>query len=412
MSAWIPQVRSLRRRYPGQFWLLFWGILLVASASSMVWPFLLIFVRQQLNLPMTTVALLLTVNAAAGLVGLAIAGPAADRFGRKPVMLVSLVGQGGAMIGMSLAASLPAWIAAMALLGGFNPFYRVGADSMVADLLPVEERAGGYALLRVIANLGVAIGPMIGGFAIAVSYDIAFYASAAASLIYAGLLFFRSRETLPPRATTRAAAPGSYGPVLRDTPFVQFIGVYALSGMAYVILMALLPVYAKENFGVVERQYGFILATNAAMVVLGQFAVTRWTSRRPALPVLALGSLFYAVGVGSVALGAGFAAFWLSMVILTVGELIMVPTSTTLTANLAPPEMRGRYMGLYSLTWTISVGLGPVLGGLLNDRLAPVAMWYGACLLALVSALMFALLGRSSRLRMAGTVVVDGAHPQ
>ncbi|MBF8255263.1 MAG: MFS protein [Anaerolineales bacterium] len=403
MSAWVTRARELRGRYPGQFWLLFWGVLLVSSASSMFWPFLLIFVRQQLNLPMTTVALLLTVNSAAGLVGLAIAGPAADRFGRKPVMLVSLVGQGGAMVGMSLAASLPAWIAAMAFLGAFNPLYRVGADSMVADLLRAEERAGGYALLRVIANLGVAIGPLIGGFVTSVSYDIAFYASASASLIYAGLLSLRARETMPPRSTAPAAASGSYGPILRDKPFVQFIGVVALSGMAYVILMALLPVYAKENFGVVERQYGFILATNAAMVVLCQFAVTRWTSRRPALPVLALGSLFYAAGVGSVALGAGFGAFWMSMVILTVGELIMVPTSTTLTANLAPTEMRGRYMGLYSLTWTISVGLGPVLGGVLNDRLAPVAMWYGACLLALVSALMFLGLGRSSRLRTAGT---------
>jgi len=74
LSAWVSRARELRGRYPGQFWLLFWGILLVASASSMFWPFLLIFVRQQLDLPMTTVALLLTVNAAAGLVGLAIAG--------------------------------------------------------------------------------------------------------------------------------------------------------------------------------------------------------------------------------------------------------------------------------------------------------------------------------------------------
>jgi len=402
MTVWAERLREVRGRYPGQYWLLFWGVLLVSSAASMVWPFLTIFVRQQLNLPMTTAALLLTVNSAAGLVGLSIAGPAADRFGRKPVMVVSLVAQGGAMVGMSLAATLPAWIAVMAFMGAFNPLYRVGADSMVADLLPVEARAGGYALLRVISNLGVAIGPAIGGFVLAVSYDIAFYASACASLIYAGLLFFRARETLPPRATAHAASPGSYRPVLRDTPFIQFIAVYALSGMAYVILMVLLPVYAKENFGVVERQFGFILATNAAMVVLFQFAVTRWTSRRPALPVLALGSLFYAAGVGTVALGSGFAGFWLSMVILTVGELIMVPTSTTLAANLAPTEMRGRYMGLYTLTWTIGVGLGPVVGGLLNDHLAPVAMWYGGCLLALVATLLFLVLSRSPRLRSAG----------
>jgi len=213
----------------------------------------------------------------------------------------------------------------------------------------------------------------------------------------------RARETLPSRRGEGAQLGGGYGPVLRDRPFLLFVGTYAISGMAYIILMVLLPVYAKENFGVVERQYGFILATNAAMVVLFQFPVTRWTSRRSPLPILALGSLFYAAGVGSVALGSGLGAFWLSMVILTVGEMIMVPTSTTLTANLAPVEMRGRYMGLYTLTWTVGLGVGPVVGGFLNDRLAPVAIWYGGLALALTAALGFLALGRNGRLRSTAT---------
>ncbi len=87
------------------------------------------------------------------------------------------------------------------------------------------------------------------------------------------------------------------------------------------------------------------------------------------------------------------------MVILTVGEMIMVPTSTTLTANLAPAEMRGRYMGLYTLTWMVGLGVGPVAGGLLNDRVAPAAIWVGGLALALIAALGFLLLGRNVRLR-------------
>jgi MFS family permease len=407
MSAWLDRARSLRARYPSQYWLLFWGVLLVSSGGSMVWPFMTIYVRQQLSLPMTTVALLFTVHSIASLVGLAAAGPAADRFGRKPVMLISLAGQAGAMLGMSAAATLPAWGLVMAVMGAFNPVYRVGADSMVADLLPAEERAGGYALLRVISNLGVAIGPAIGGFITSVSYDIAFFAAAGASLAYAGLLLVRAHETMPRAEGARAQVSRSYAPVLRDTPFVEFIAVLTLAGMAYVILMVLLPVYAKENFGVVERQYGFIVATNAVMVVLFQFSVTRWTSRRPALPVLALGALCYAIGVGSVALGTGFGGFWLSMVILTLGELIMVPTASTLTADLAPPEMRGRYMGLYTLAWTTGLGLGPVLGGTLNDRLAPVAIWYGGGLLALAATFLFLLLGRSPRLRSPAPAAIE-----
>jgi MFS family permease len=108
--------------------------------------------------------------------------------------------------------------------------------------------------------------------------------------------------------------------------------------------------------------------------------------------MLALGTLFYALGVGSVALGRGFWGFWLSMVILSIGELILVPTATTYVASLAPTEMRGRYMGIYSLSWGIAFGIGPVLGGILNDNIGPTAIWVGGLLIGLVSAASFYLL--------------------
>ncbi len=152
--------------------------------------------------------------------------------------------------------------------------------------------------------------------------------------------------------------------------------------------------YVKENFGVPESSYGFIMAANAVMVVLFQYGVTRMTQRYYHLPVLAVGSLFYALGVGSVAWGTGFAGFLLSMVILTIGELIMIPTSTALTANLAPPDMRGRYMGVYGLTWSVAMGIGPVLGGALNDQVAPVAIWYAGLVLGSVAMIGFLILGR------------------
>jgi MFS family permease len=145
---------------------------------------------------------------------------------------------------------------------------------------------------------------------------------------------------------------------------------------------------------VIESQYGFIMATNAALVVLFQYPITSVTRRYPSLPVMAVGALFYGLGVGSVALGSGFWAFWLSMVVLTVGEMILVPTGTTLTANLAPADQRGRYMGVYSLTWSLCYGLGPAIGGFLSDQIAPVAIWYGGLAFGLVATLGFVLLAR------------------
>ena len=174
----------------------------------------------------------------------------------------------------------------------------------------------------------------------------------------------------------------------------------ALSALAVVpasIIMVLLPVYAKEQYGVIESQYGFIMAANAAMVVFFQYPVTQITKRYPHLPVLAVGTLLYGLGVGSVALGRGFVAFLISMIVTTLGELVMVPTGTALAANLSPLDMRGRYMGVYGLTWSLAFGIGPVLGGLLNDNLAPVAIWYGALVVGLLATAGFVLLNQQLR---------------
>ncbi len=382
--------------YSRQFWILFWGTLINSIGGSMVWPFLTVYMRQHLAVPLTSITLLFTLNSVAGLVATSIAGPAVDRFGRKIAMTLSLAGNAAVYAAMIGADTLTAWAALMAGLGIIWPLYRVGADAMVADMIEPERRAGAYALLRIVSNLGIAIGPMIGGFLSGVSYTYAFLSGAAANLLFFMLVRFIIRETLPQHQETNpnAAGEGGYGPVLRDLPFLAFCGIYVIATMPSSIMMTLLAVYAKENFGVPESRYGFIMTTNALMVVLFQYSVTRRSEGYPPLRVLMLGALLYAVGAGSVALGRSFPAFVLSMAILTSGELLLVPTATALAANLAPVEMRGRYMGLFGMTWGIGFGIAPVIGGLLSDRVAPVATWYGGLVLGVVAAVGFLLLAR------------------
>jgi MFS family permease len=82
------------------------------------------------------------------------------------------------------------------------------------------------------------------------------------------------------------------------------------------------------------------------------------------------------------------------MAIMSAGELLLVPTATALAANLAPAAMRGRYMGIFGITWSIGFGIAPVIGGVLNDRVAPVATGYGGLALGLAAAVGFVLLAR------------------
>ena len=385
----LSRLRRLSAGYPRQFWLLFWGMLISSVGASMIWPFLMIYVTHKLALPLTTAASLISVSAVMGLISSVIAGPIIDTVGRKPVMVISLAGNALGYFLMSRAQTVPAFALLMALNGASNPLYRVSTDAMMADLIPPHRRIDAYSLMRLANNVGVALGPALGGFAAAISFTVAFYCGAAGLLTFAALIGFFAVETLPRRdgiaAAPQAESFGGYVAILRDRPFSSFVGVFALVTVCAALVWVLLGVYTTKNYGLTEQQYGWIPTTNALMVIFFQYGVTQISKRFPSLRVQALGALFYAGAVFSIAFGRGYWAFWTSMVVMSIGELLLVPASSTYAANLAPPDKRGRYMGLYGLTWLGAQSVGPVFGGFLSDTLGPQAPWYGGGLVGLLS---------------------------
>ncbi|MEA3352039.1 MAG: MFS transporter, partial [Chloroflexota bacterium] len=359
-------IQSLQKDYPPQFWLLFWGMLIATAGASMIWPFLMIYVSEKLGLPMTAVASLMSLNAGTRLFSSFVAGPITDRVGRKTTMIVGLAAMGVLYLAMIPAETMLAFAILMALRGLFGPLYRVGADAMVADLIPSKKRADAYALTRLSKNVGVALGPAIGGFVATNSYSIAFYAAAAGLVTFSLLMLVFAYETLPQLnhgAGEQKTETGNYLQIFSDKAFMLFVGAFTLSKIGSAMVWVLMSVYAKQNYQILEKQYGFIPMTNAMMVVALQVFVTRRAKRHQSLNIMGWGAFLYAIGVTSVAFGNSFWDFWGSMVIITLGELLLVPTATTYAANLAPPDMRGRYMSIFSLSWGVATGIGPVVGG-------------------------------------------------
>ena len=375
--------------YPRQFWLMFFGMFLSTVGASMIWPFLMVYVSEKLDRPLGTVASLLTINAAVSLGAAFIAGPIADRFGRKWVLVVSLLGNALVYLMLGQAVTLAHFAVLMVFWGLFSPLYRVGGDAMLADLVPPDQRADAYALLRMSNNVGVAIGPAIGGFIASSSYFIAFICAAAGLASYGLLLAFFAYETLPAREITDAPVENpfeGYKTVLRDKHFLATTAGFMLAQMCAVSFWVLLGVYTKTNFGIPESQFGLIATTNAVMVIFFQYGITSFTKRFRPLRVMATGTVIYALAAFSVSLGTNFWGFWLSMVVMTVGEMVLVPTTSTYVANLAPVDMRGRYMSIYGLSWGVASGVASPVGGFLNDFIGPKAIWYGAALAGTVGA--------------------------
>lgn len=397
----MPNLRTLYNQYPRQYWLMILGIVISTAGGSMVWPFMLIYAGGKLGLPLSAVASLISINAGVGLFSSFLAGTLADRIGRKAVMVASLAMIGVAYFFLVQAETYLQFALLMGLVGLSNPLYQVGADAMLADMIPSAQRTDAYAINRIANNAAFGIGPAIGGFLASTSYNLAFYGAATGFMTYAVIWFLFAHETLNKAQSERetsalaeqapvkneAAQSNGYARVFKDRRYLAFAALSAIGLTAPSILWILMPVYAKTNFNVPEALYGWIPTTNAAMCVFVQYAVTQQTRKYRALPVAAIGMLMYALGVGSVALMTGFWGFWLSMVILTFGELILVPTASKYVADIAPADLRGRYMSLYWFAWGMSRTIAPLIGGYLNDNISPRAIWSGGLLFGLTSAL-------------------------
>jgi len=387
-------------KYPRQFWLMIAGVVIATTGGSMIWPFMLIYASGKLNLPLSTVAALISINAGTGLASSFVAGALADRVGRKGVMVFSLAMTGLAYFLMMHAQTYAQFALLMVIIGLSNPLYQVGADAMLADMIPSEHRTDAYAINRIANNAAFGIGPTVGGFLAASSYNLAFLGAFLGFLTYSLLLLLFGRETLSPAMRsgkvpmTRREVLRSYNRVFEDRGYLAFVALIGLGLIAPTMLWVLMPVYAKTNFGIPENLYGWIPTTNAAMCVFIQYFVTLVTRRHKTLPVVRVGMLIYALGAGSVALMTGFWGFWLSMVVLTFGELTLVPTASKYVADRAPEDLRGRYMSIYWVGWGLARTLAPLIGGALNDAIAPRAIWIGALTIGLTSVLGLTLLHR------------------
>ena len=358
---------------------------------SMLWPFLIIYASQKLALPLTTITGLLTLNSVVGLATTFLGGAIADRFGRKWVMAISLFLCGISWFLFQFADHFSLFALLMAFNGATTPIYRLAADAMMADIVPAEKRIDAYSILRLGNNLGVALGPAIGGFLSAVSYNISFTTAGLGIFACGVIVTLFSIETIPARKG-KIFVPGEaggYARIVKDSRFMGLVGSYSLNRICSSTLWMLLAVYAKQNFGISERLYGFIPTTNAVMVILFQMFITSRLKKQPRERSMIIGALFYAVAVFAVAFGHSFWMFWTCMVVATIGEMILVPTSTTYASLLAPEDMRGRYMSVYTLTGGLGTGIGPLIGGVMNDNFGPQTIWYGGGLIGGLSALAF-----------------------
>ncbi len=377
----IARWKAIYNEYPKTFWILIAVSFIDQLGGALLFPFFALYITARFNVGMVEVGILFALFSFSGFFGSLLGGALTDRFGRKQVVIFSLVATSISSVFMGLADSLEVFYV-IAVLAGIFSVGGPARQAMVADILPEKKRAQGFGVLRVSANLSVAIGPAIGGLLLGVtSYLSLFIIDAVASTAVALLFAMVIPETKPEKEEGEeeesvSQSFGGYLTVAKDSLFMLFVGACILMGLVYVNLNASLGVYLRDEFSIAESGYGMLLSLNALMVVLFQFPITRRVENRPPMLVMAAGMLLYAIGFGMYGFVSTKAMFIFAMIILTVGEMFIAPVSQALVATFSPEKMRGRYMAVFGISWMVPFAVGPYLAGLVMDNMDSRILWY------------------------------------
>ena len=399
MLKQIEKAKNIYAEYPRTFWTLMAITFIDRVGGAMIYPFIALYLTKKFDLGMTQVGVLFAAFSFSSFVGSLFGGALTDRFGRKGIIIFGLIASSLSTLLMGIVNTYVAFFFVALLVGILAETSGPARQAMIVDILPEEKRAQGFGVFRVAFNLSVVIGPAIGGLLAARSYLTLFIADAVISLITAALVSRFLPETKPessPDAPQESVAGSfkGYFRVFRHTAFMLFLGISMLMVITYTNMNTTLGVFLRDTYVVPEAGYGGLLSLNAALVVFFQFPITRRIENQKPLAMMALGSLFYAIGFGMYGLVSGYPMFVLAMVIITIGEMIVAPMGQALVAKFSSEDMRGRYMAIYGFSWIIPFAFGPVMAGFVLDNYDPRLLWYMAGGIGLLAVLGFLTLQR------------------
>lgn len=357
---------------------------LVNRAGMMALPFLVLYLTRHLGISAARAGFAITMYGIGGFLTAPIAGRLADRFGPFNVLRVSLAGSGVVMLLVPLARSYEVILALTFLWAVIADAARPAAMSALTDAAPEHQRKAAIALNRLAINLGMSIGPAVGGFLAMVSFPLLFIVDGVTSLVAAGvltgLLWMRHKST---RTTTaehaalaaRAAAFSRESVVWRDSAAMLVFLTSLLMNLVFAQHHGAMPLYIVRDLQYPESFFGMLFVLNTAIIVAIEvplnISMAHWAPRL----ALSLATALIAVGMGALAIATAPFALAVTIVIWTFGEMIFFPTATAYVAQLAPEGRTGEYMGAFASTFSLALIIGPWIGTALLDRFGGPVMW-------------------------------------
>ncbi|MET7450803.1 MFS transporter [Streptomyces sp. NPDC005574] len=364
---------------PRAFWWL-WISTLVNRLGAFVATFMALYLTLDRGYSASYAGLVASLHGLGGVVSSLVAGVLADRLGRRPTLLVAQASTAASVALLGFVHD-PVAIAGVAFLVGMTSnASRPAVQAMMADIVRPEDRVRAFSLNYWAINLGFAVSSMGAGFVAEYSYRAGFLVEAGMTALCAVVVFLKLPESRPAVPVGKEAVTGvGLGTVLRDGRFMSVVGLCFLVALVFQQGAVGLPV-AMGEAGFTPADYGMAIGVNGVLIVVLQIPVTRLIEHRDPRRLLVVSSLLAGYGFGLTALAGSVGVFALTVCVWTLAEIVNAPTQTGLVVRLSPVHGRGRYQGVYTLSWSVAGLVAPLMSGFVIDRFGADWLW-GLCAL-------------------------------
>jgi MFS family permease len=389
----IIQKKIFDRYQPG-IWLIAVVSFLNSFSTSFSMPFLALYLYEKRGVSMSMIGVIMLITGTVPAIGQLFAGALTDRLGRRPILISSTLLGIVLYTGMAFTIDLNAPVISIVIINvavrTILWMQRPVISAAIIDLSSVDRLTETYGLQRIGGNLGWAAGPALGGFfAGSLSYGWLFGIAGAIGIINLVLVVFYFKESFK-RTSERLNIKSIFG-VGKDQNLLIFSLLSLLIMIVAGQMSSTLSVYTVTFAGLSKAQYGSLLTLNGLIIVVFQYPVTLLLKRMKMNVALVLGALFYGAGyffftwVGPYGL-----AIW-AMTLVTSGEIIIAPLTSSIVGEMASTNWRGRYMAFYGLSDAMGMAIGPLMGGILLDAFPdkPLLVWGPFLVLALAAAIGF-----------------------
>lgn len=360
--------------------------------SGLFMPLTLLYFVAMTDLSLVQIGSAVSLSALLTMPGAFVIGSLVDRFGPRRMMLAGNLVQAVGMMAYLWADSLLAVALWTALLNVGRQSFWGSFGNVVTAISAPGERELWFGFLQAVRNLGYSIGGVLAGIALQIGTDLAYQTVVVVNAVTFVVAFALLLDVPDHRAVTPEDAPvEGWAVVLRDRAYLRLVlgQLGFVAGM--MVLNFALPVYVAETIDLPGWVVGAIFTLNTVMVGLGQGLVVRRMTGQLRHRMMGLAQVGFVVSY-VMFVAAGWLPVWLAVALMllgaavyTLGELVGGPVLSATAAEAAPEHLRGRYLGLFQLSWGIGGAITPVAFTWLLDR-GPTTIWWALTIVAIISA--------------------------